>query len=325
MSTDELKPATFDEDEERTFAPKRPWKWVVGAAVALALVVGFYQWRDRSRILELRQEIATDYQADVMPVAARVNAFREQLEGWIMEVGQDTPETWVDPRLDLSGLHRASGVYLRLHADSTGESLAIRDSALTMEPDAITRCLGLAPLSLRGFYERSEFLTNVWLDDALAADTVLRLRVFQDEMARREERDLPLMTDMTQSDYFLLVLQHGENRHDAPVDVYLWDLRSDQLLLKTRAQANGTLIPARIAIGGPPTGITRPLPQRSGVADCSIASQIRAVTGAVAPSVVNEMPEGDVVERAAEEEAEAEAPRVEEPADESNEAEPTGT
>lgn len=306
MSEDEsLKPAVYDEDEPAAFRERGPWLWLVGATVLVATIIGFYQWRQRSRVVQITAEIETGYAMRVAPVAAHVGEFREKLEAWVTEVGGDTPESWADPRLDLSGLHRAAGLYLRLHADQTDDPQAIRDSALTMEPDSITRCLGLAPLSMRGFYERNEFLTDVWLDAAREADTPLRLRVFADEMATREERDMPLIVEMSESDYFLLVVQHGDNRREHPVDVYLWDLNSDQLLLKTRAQARGTLIPARIAIGGAPRGTAQPLPQRSAVGDCSIASQIRAVAGDVAASVSNAMPEGPLVERGAEEAADA--------------------
>ena len=296
--SDELEPATFDENEGTAFAAKGPWKWIFLAVLGVASVVGFYQWRDRSRQAELQDQIVERYNESIAPTAARVNAFREKLEAWVMAVGSDVPETRANPRLNLAGLHSASGVYLRIHADSiTEDPMSIRDSALTMEPDTIVRCLGLAPLSLRGFYERVEFLQPIWLEDAQEADTVLRLRTFLDELIRRQERDMPLLADMARSDYFLLTVQHGENRREHPVDVYLWDLHSDEVLLQGRMLSRGTLIPARIAVGNAPAGRATPMPQRSAVADCSIASQIREAAGQPAAEVRSEMPEGPVVER----------------------------
>ena len=298
MMSEELEPATFDENEGRAFAAKGPWKWIFLAVVSLASVVGFYQWRDRTRQAELQDQIVQRYNGSIAPTAARVNAFREKIEGWIMAVGSDVPETRANPRLNLAGLHNASGVYLRIHADSiTDDPMAIRDSALTMERDTIASCLGLAPLSLRGFYERVEFLQPIWLEDAREADTVLRLRTFLDELTNREERDMPLLVDMSQADYFLLTIQHGENRRDNPVDIYLWDLHSDEVLLQGRMQSRGTLIPARIAFGNAPPGRATPLAQRSAVVDCSIASQIREAAGRPAIEVHSAMPEGPVMER----------------------------
>lgn len=294
----ELEPATFDENEERAFKAKGPWKWIFLAVLSLACVVGFYQWRDRTRQAELKDQIVQHYNDSIAPTAARVNAFREKLEGWIMAVGADVPETRANPRLNLAGLHNASGVYLRIHADSISDDpMAIRDSALTMERDTIGSCLGLAPLSLRGLYERVEFLQPIWLEDAREADTVLRLRTFLDELTNRQERDMPLLADMAEADYFMLAIQHGENRREHPVDIYLWDLHSDEVLLQGRMQSRGTLIPARIAVGNAPAGRANPLPQRSAVADCSIASQIREAAGRPAAEVRSAMPEGPVMER----------------------------
>ncbi|MEM9865950.1 MAG: hypothetical protein AAF938_30380 [Myxococcota bacterium] len=308
----DLTPAVFEEDEERAFAPKRPWKWIGLGAAGLALVVGFYQWRDRSRQAQLRASIQAAFMGDLGDAAQRVNGFRVKLEGWIQQVAPDVPENFVHPSFNLSGLHQASGVYLRMHADSvTEDPMSIRDSALTMEPDSIGSCLGLSPLSLRGLYERIEFLQPIWLEDAMAADTVLGLRVFQDELERRSERDVPLLLDIAEADYFMLVLQHGENRREHPVDVYVWDIKRDTLLLKGRVQSRGTLIPARIAIGTH-AGRARPLDQRAAVSDCSIAAQVREIAGRGGVEVESEMPMGRVVERGEDVEEAAEDTTAEE-------------
>lgn len=308
---DELKPARFDESgsEGKAFKTGAPWKWIIAIAFILAAGFGWYNWRERSNALEIRGGIAASYQAHVVPVRERVFAFREKLEAWVQEAAeQDPPETFADPRLNLAGLHRAQGLYMRIHVDHTGDSESISNATRLMDPDAISRCLGLSPSSLRAFYDRLPFLSPEWLEDVEeAGDDNLRLRVLEEQLKNRVERDLPLMLDAERSDYFLLVVQRGETRREHPVDVFLWDVQRETLLLKTRAQARGTFIPVRIAIGDTPYGKAPPPPRSTGVNDCSIASQVREVAGEGAPGVDSEMPSAPEEVEETETEAGAEA------------------
>ncbi|MEO0322195.1 MAG: hypothetical protein AAF447_04515 [Myxococcota bacterium] len=294
MASDRLEPATFDENEERAFAAKLPWKGGLLIVVALALVVGGYQFQQRSQQAELRGTIEARWRANALPVGARVQAFRGRIEGWIRSVGEGAPDPWADPRLNLAGLHGAQGVYLRIHADDARDPERIARAAIGMGPDAITRCLGLAPVALGGLYQRIDLFDESWLEGVYEADTPLRLRVFEDELDRRLARDVPLVMDMAQSDYFLLAVQHGDNRREHPVDVYLWDLRSGEALLRTRTRSRGVLLTARIAIGGLGGGTPRPLEARAGVTDCSIAAQVRAAAGAGLAEVQNPPPAPEV-------------------------------
>ena len=299
MSDEELRPATYQEAEENAFKAPSPWKWILAVTVAAAAIIGYYQWRQRDKEIALRQAIAHTYASEVEPIAQQVRAFRAKLEGWVEEVAHDVPETWADERLDLSGLHGASGVYLRIHEDSADDPRTLADAGRSMDQDAIARCLGLAPVSLRGLYERASFVEPEWMERANAADDNMRLRVIEDEIERRASRDLPVLMDMVQSDYFLLAVQHGSDRRDHPVDVYLWDLRRDALLLKTRTRARGALIPVRIGIGDAPAG-TAPAPQiRAGAGDCSIAAQIREAVGDRAVEIRSDMPVASPPEEAA--------------------------
>ena len=229
-----LEPAQYEIPKRRSFAPNFPWKWVIPIGLAVVGFVGFYQWRDRTRTHELKQTIASAYQGNVVPVRERSDAFRAIVEGWIEEAAAAPPENWADPRLDLSRLHRAEGIYLRLHQSHTTSREQIVEGARTMEPDAITRCLGLSPVSLRGFYERLDVLDPAWFDEVRATDDVLRLRVLQEQLEVRIERDFPVMLDVARADYFMLTIQHGEDRRSSPVDVFLWDLQRREPLLRAR-------------------------------------------------------------------------------------------
>ncbi|MBX3251607.1 MAG: hypothetical protein KF901_30790 [Myxococcales bacterium] len=287
-----LEPAQYETPKRTSFGPRLPWKWIFPIALAIALMVGFYNWRDRSQTHTLRQTISALYEANVPPVRARVSTFRERVEAWIQEAGAEAPETWVDPRLDLAGLHRVEGIYLRLHQSQTVSPEAIAEGAKAMGPDAIARCLGLAPISMRGFYARADMLDPAWIDEVQASDDVLRLQVLEEQLRNRVARDFPVLVDTTRAAYFLLTIQHGESRRDAPVDVFLWDLQRQTPLLRTRVQARGSFIPARIAVGGAAAGAAAPLPETTGLVDCSIATQVRAATGHAAPEVRSQMPVG---------------------------------
>ncbi len=275
----DLKPAVYEESEVKEFAAQFPWKWVALFVGTVVFFGGGYLYRQDQKIADLRQSIATSYSTQVSGAAGHINTFREKLEDWAIEVAGDEPETWADERLNLAGLHNASGVYLRVHADQAGSRPALAEAARGMSPDAIPRCLGLSPTSLRAVYELGDFLEPSWAARLQEAPSVMALRVIEDELRRHIESDLPMIASMTSADYFLLALVHGNSRSAHPVDIYLWDLRSDRLLLKTRTQARGRLVQARIALEGTPrTGYVESS-SRSGASDCSIASQVRAAAG----------------------------------------------
>ena len=283
LMAEELKPARYEEPKRRAFAPKLPWKLGLFVMIAVAVVFGGHRWQERSRALQLKSSILSRYQANALPVRERLTGFRDKIEAWVQAVVAETPETWADERLNLAGLHRASGIYLRVHADHADSSEAIAQAARNMEPDAITQCLGLAPVSLRGFYHRLKFFEPAWEDNVRQSDQPLRLRVLHAELDNRLSEDVPLLMDMVHSAYFLLTVQHGENRADNPVDVYLWDLRNDALLLKTRVQAEGRLLSVRIGVGGEVRGAAPALDAPATATDCSIAAQIRAVADRQGP------------------------------------------
>lgn len=293
--TDELKPAVYQkpEDREGDYKEHGLWKWVLGITVVVLGVIAFQRYISASRMSEIQFDLDAQL-LELTPERERIDGFRHRLEELIVGVGIDVPDTYAKPGFELSSLHGQSGLYLRIHGDSipaegVERDLEIRDSALTMGPDAIGSCLGINPLSMRSVYERIEFLQPIWREHAMAAETVLELEVFADELARRKDRDLPILEEVVQSEYFMLTIQRGESRHDAPVDVYLWDLRDNTLLLSSRVQARGTFIRARSSYSE--YGRSRPLERRAGVADCSIAATLREVAGRGAGEVSAVLPD----------------------------------
>jgi hypothetical protein len=286
MSEERLRPARLEKGKAPGFGPRFPWKRVTALAVLIGGVGGWYWYDQHQEAERLRASIHSAYEKEVEPAAARIRNFRDQINEWVAEAADRPPaEDWADPRLKLSKLHDAQGLYLRIQADKASSPASIRKAASKMTPDAIPRCLGISPISLRGLYEKGQFLEPEWLERVRKASGVMRLRVLKDEIHRHVRRDLPMMLNMLRSDYFLLVLQHGETRSKHPVDVYLWDLEQDEMLLRARTEAEGLLLPVRIRMGNPPEAPGKVGVRSPGAADCSIAAQIKEVTGEPAMGV----------------------------------------
>ena len=227
--------------------------------------------------------LASLERTELTEIAERYLAYRRRIEELVQQAHEaGEPDNWADPRLNFEGLRSGEGLYLRIPADWADTSERIEGAALAMDRDAITRCLGISPMSVRGLYENGYFLTPEWADQISREQDLMQLRVLDDQLRRHILVDAPVVATMMQeARWFLLVLQQGENRRDHPVDVYLWDLRRNQQLLRARVQGRGLLVPVRLRFEGTtaPAAPGRPQVQSGGANDCSIASEIRALTG----------------------------------------------
>lgn len=270
--------------ERPAYLPQIPWRLLLVGAVALATVYFGYQFREASRADALRDDILHTHTEQLAPITERYRTFRERIEQWTLEAARGgEPERWSDPRLRIAGLGSGEGLYLRVRAEDATSAEGITRAALAMEPDALTRCLGIAPASARGLYENGAFLMPDWVETVRAEHDTMRLRVLDEQLARSMAVDVPIVASLLRAQYFLLVIQQGDNRRDAPVDVFLWDLRENRQLLRTRIQAHGVLIPVRIDRLLPGVQVQNapgaPTMTSGGAHDCSIAAQIKAITG----------------------------------------------
>ncbi len=285
----ELKPARPDvqSDERKGYMPFLPWRWIGGVGLFLALSIGTCQIRDKQETEALRETVLKAYDTDLKPIATRyqevVDKIRTDTAG---AAAQSSAATYIDPRLKFDALSSGKGLYLRINAEKAKQPL----TNVEAEPDAITRCLGLAPEQVGELLSKGSFLEKDWIERAKEADSVLRLRVIAEELRQRSQRDLPFVAEASQAAWFLLVLERGDNRRDAPVDTYLWDLRSNKLLMSTRAKANGGLVTARINVAGGKPGHYGSGAQTGAAQDCSIASQMRTLAGELPPNFASKPP-----------------------------------
>jgi hypothetical protein len=280
-------------EESAAYMPRVPWRLIVLGTLSLATVSGGYYLTQRRKAEALRAQILQVHEQELAEPKRRYFAYREKLEGLIVgAASRGKPESYADERLRIPGLRSGQGLYLRLTAKDAATAKGIARGAKAMEGDAIASCLGLTPASARGLWEKGDFLDESWAKRVRNMDSVMELRVTDTVLARHLKADLPAVLNMLRSDWFLLVLEQGQNRRDDPVDVFLWDLRSGDELLRGRIQAVGVLFAARIQSKDAPPSPKLPDERREAAAatDCSIAAQMKQLAGMPPPTVENTQP-----------------------------------
>ena len=123
-----------------------------------------------------------------------------------------------------------------------------------------------------------EVLTAKWLARSDETNDMRRLSVREEQLRRAIDRELPALKEHVPADYFLLLVVQGQSRLNDPVDVFLWDLREDELVLRSRTENRGKLITVRSRIG-PKSDAAKAGGDPIAVADCSIAAHIKAQLG----------------------------------------------
>jgi hypothetical protein len=281
----QLHPARPDVESgaRPAYLPKLPWKWIGGASAFLALSLGTCHYRDQQEIAAMRVNVLDVHRSQLGPLGARYDALLAKIYRNTAAAAARKPENYVDPRLKLDALGSSAGVYLRLNAKRATEPDEIANASLDENKDAIAACLGLSPVWFPELYAHGTFLESRFIKQAESAESVMKLRVIAEELRQRTRRDLPFVVEALKAQWFMLALTRGDNRRDAPVDVYLWDLRNDALLLSGRAQADGMLVSARIAVTGQKPGQYASGAQSGAAQDCSIAAQLRELAGSAAP------------------------------------------
>lgn len=292
MSDDQLQPSRFDEKSMQSFGPQIPWKWIVPAIACIVVVIVAVNQRGARDLEDLRARILQVHEGQIVPLAERILDFRSGLEVKIQESAEGITEDYADPRFRFSGIHNAQVLYLRISAEDAESPESIREAALSSLPDSIGSCLGIAPISMRGLYASDAPLQPVWLEEVREAENRQRLEALDYSIGQHVERELPLLMTMTQSQLFMLVVERGETRRSHPVDVFLWDLSRDTLLVKARVTSRGRLLSVHVRTDESP-GIRRERRPNntSGAIDCSIAQQVRAVTGEGVIEIENDAPD----------------------------------
>jgi hypothetical protein len=274
-------------DESAAYMPRIPWRYVILGVLSLVVVGGGYWLKEQRKTRDLRAAILRVHETELAQAREAYAGLRNKLESLVLSAAQTVPENFVDPRLNIPGLRSGNGLYLRLMAADAKNKEGIARGAKAMEPDNIGNCLGVTAPSVRGLYEKGEFLTPQWISEVKKLRDVMSLRVQDEVLSRHIRSDLPSVLGLLRSDWFMLVLQEGPNRRDAPVDVFLWDLRHGESLLRAHLQSRGVLLTTRILSKGAPAAPALSEQERNGGAanDCSIAAQLKEMAGRPAATV----------------------------------------
>ncbi len=297
----------LEKDEGKDYMRRIPWRWIILGALALALVATVYQYKERQKAVALRVQILQVHAVKLKDISRNYQVLRTKIEQLVLKAASSKPDDFADSRLKLAKLRSAKGLYLRLRYSDAVSPEKIAEGAVAVRVDSVAQCLGLEPGSVQELYEKGAFLMPDWdkMEDARTSNNVMRLRVIDDELGLRIRRDLPGVEKLLDPDWLMVVLQQGKTRKKSLVDVFIWDLHRGQSLLRARLQADGLLVPVAFQGEGAPVAPRVKLSekyketQREAAGDCSIAAQIKALTGETPTSFASQAPELDERAKAA--------------------------
>jgi hypothetical protein len=278
MEPSELTPAEFEGVRKNRYRPRLPWKRIGLLLAFAALAVGGYLWRQKVRADELRERMYTLHAAEVAPTLDALEATRSDFRDKALAAKSGAANRLVGTDVLLSALHDEKVVYLRVLATDLVSIETLEAAIDADEEDAVGACLGLELIELSALSKVPEVLTAKWLVGAEDTNDMMRLSVREEQLVRAIERELPALRELVPVDYFLLLVVQGQSRLRDPVDVFLWDLDADRLVLRTRTENRGRLITVRSQIG-PKTDGVRARGDPIVTADCSIAAHIKAQLG----------------------------------------------
>ena len=278
MEPTELTPAEFDGARKNRYRPRLPWARIGFIVLVLALISGAYFWRQKVRADALRERIEALHAERVAPILAQLEATRVDLEAKALEAKSGAANRLVEAEVPLSALHEKKVVYLKLRAPELASEQTLRAAIGSEEVDAIGACLGLELTPLLELSDVPEVLTVKWLRRVDDTNDMQRLSMREEQLRRAIDRELPALEQRVPADYFLLLLVQGKSRLRDPVDVFLWDLAQDKLVLRSRTENRGRLITVRSQIG-PKSDSAKAKGDPIVIADCSIAAHIKAQLG----------------------------------------------
>ncbi|MBW2509539.1 MAG: hypothetical protein JRE81_12970 [Deltaproteobacteria bacterium] len=278
MEPSELTPAEFEGAPRNRYRPGLPWRRIGFVVLGVGLIVGAYFWRQKVRADALRERIYALHAEEVAPVLAALEATSADLRDKALSAKAGAARRLIRSEVRLSELHDDEVVYLKLRAPELRDVGTLQAAIEAPEEDAIGACLGLELTPLSALSDVPEVLTGKWLARSDDTNDMQRLSVREEQLARAIDRELPALKERLPADYFLLLLVQGQSRLEDPVDVFLWDLRRDELVLRSRTENRGRLLTVRSQIG-PKSESAAADGDPTAIADCSIAAHIKAQLG----------------------------------------------
>ena len=278
MEPSELTPAEFEGAPKNRYRPGLPWRRIGFVVLAAALIVGACFWRQKVRADALRERIYALHAERVAPVLDALRTTDADLRGKALSARSGAAIRVVEAEVPLSALHEDEVVYLRVRAPELRGEETLAAAIDAESEDAVGACLGLELTPLAALSDVPEVLTAKWLARSDDTNDMRRLSVREEQLRRAIDRELPSLEARVPTDYFLLLVVQGKSRLEDPVDVFLWDLRQDRLVLRSRTENRGRLITVRSQIG-PRSEAAAAEGDPIAAADCSIAAHVKAQLG----------------------------------------------
>lgn len=279
MSGARLRPAQYDEASQGgAYRPGFPWARVVAVVVALFAGWGLYTWRQGVRAEAVRQELETIHAGQIAPTLAALQELRDAVEEYAFGARGGAATRQVDEGLRFSELHDKRIVYARVTAPDLRSETNVRQALQRERPDSLGPCLGFDVLPASKLYEVPTVLTDEWLQESKDKTNVAFLRMRKAQLEQAVQIDLKRVSRLAPADYFLLAVVQGQDRTRDPVDVFMWDLRSGEQLVRTRTDAKGQLINFRNRFADGVRGTRKDNPHPDIVADCAIATHLKEIT-----------------------------------------------
>lgn len=274
----ELTPAEFEGAPKNRYRPGIPWRRIGFVALIAGLIVSAYLWRQKVRADGLRERIYALHAEDVAPVLEILETTATDLREKTLSAKVGAATRLVEVDVGPSALHDEEVIYLRVRAQDLHDAETLEAAIEATSEDSVGSCLGLVLTPIASLSEVPEVLTAKWVARVEDTNDMRRLSVREEQLRRAIDRELPSLAARVPADYFLLLVVQGQSRLEDPVDVFLWDLESDSLVLRSRTENQGKLITVRSQIG-PKSENARAEGDPIAVADCSIAAHIKAQLG----------------------------------------------
>jgi len=218
--------------------PPHFWLWVLVGFGAFGVIY----WRVAQERLEGRKSaVMAKQRAIAVALGPQIQPFRDQVEGWVRELGADGPPDFVASGGELAGLREAPGVYLRLRQASTKTPKQIRKAAQASLLDGFTSCLFVSPTALptqgtacrltsecqpgqlcnewnvcaapprpynmRLAYRALRVLSSEWTNELHAADTELGVNAYGRDLDSVAKHDVPVAVEiMSKARFVTLVI-----------------------------------------------------------------------------------------------------------------------
>lgn len=270
------------EETTAEFAPKVRWKfWLPMTVVVVGFIITYFVV-ERMRENTLRAKLLAEHASLTRTLSPEYQARRAKIERLVVTaVGRWEGDFHADG-FTMEQLRREPVLFGRIRLSEVHRPEEVRASIRRRFEDQVGGCLGIEIERVWKFYDRGEFLMPAYVDALRPTTGTDRLRFLREDLLTRLRVDTPDLVQFGRRPIFGLVVDEGQSQIDGASRVYFWDMSTERLLLRARAEGNETvIIPVRIS------GIRgggAPIPQPSGALtvtmhDCSVADRVKALLG----------------------------------------------